>query len=208
MIPQARTAGLRKGRSACSGPGYATIGVMQARARLLELLQQRALIRGTFRLSSGGVSDHYFDCKLVTLDPEGLYLIAECVLDLLERERIEVGAIGGPTIGADPIAAAVALRSRQRGRPLPAFLVRGGAKEHGTGRLLENPPPHGTRVAVIEDVVTTGRSTMRAIEACESRGLEVAVVVCLIDREQGGDRTLSAYRFLPLFRRAELLASA
>ncbi len=180
---------------------------VDSRKQLLDLVRKRALIRGTFRLSSGAVSDHYFDCKLVTLDPEGLYLIGEVILDQLERERIEVGAIGGPTIGADPIATAVALRSRERGRPLPAFLVRAGAKEHGTGRVLENPPPAGTPVVVVEDVVTTGRSTLQAIQTCEKQGLKVAAVVCIVDREQGGAESLASYRFLPLFCRTELLAT-
>lgn len=179
---------------------------MDARARLRELLRQRALIRGSFRLASGEVSDHYFDCKRVTLDPEGASCVAEAILDLLENESISAQAIGGPTIGADPIATAVALRSRERGRPLPAFLVRGQAKEHGTGQLLENAPPAGAPVVVVEDVVTTGGSTLRAIRACEASGLRVEAVVCVVDREQGGAAALAAYRFLPLFRRSDLLA--
>lgn len=178
---------------------------MDARERLLDLLRRRALIRGSFRLASGEISDHYFDCKRVTLDPEGAHWVAEAVLDLLEREKIAAQAIGGPAVGADPIATAVALRSRDRGRPLPAFLVRGRAKDHGTARLLENAPPAGSSVVVVEDVVTTGGSTLRAIETCEREGLRVAAVVCIVDREQGGASALSAYRFLPLFRRSEIL---
>jgi orotate phosphoribosyltransferase len=177
------------------------------RGQLFDLVRRKALIRGTFRLSSGDVSDHYFDCKLVTLDPEGMYLIAGVILDLLERERIEAGAIGGPTIGADPIATAVAMRSRERGRPLPAFLVRAGAKDHGTGRVLENPPPAGTSIVLVEDVVTTGRSTLKAIQACEQQGLQISAVVCIVDREQGGAEALASYRFLPLFRGSDLLGS-
>ncbi len=179
---------------------------MDARQKVLDLLRQRALIRGRFKLASGEVSDHYFDCKRVTLDPDGAFYIAEVILDLLQAERIAAGAIGGPTIGADPIATAVAVRSRERGHPLPAFLVRGRTKDHGTGQLLENAPPPGTSVVMVEDVVTTGGSTLRAIQACEGAGLRVAAVVCVVDREQGGAAALSGYRFLPLFRRSEVLA--
>ena len=173
--------------------------------RLRQLVRDKALIRGSFRLASGQISDHYFDCKRVTLDPEGAYWSAEAILDLIEREGLDVRAIGGPTIGADPIAAAVAVRSRERGRPLPAFLVRDRAKDHGTGRMLENAPPKGTPVIVVEDVVTTGNSTLQAIRTCEEGGLRVAAVICLVDREQGGAEALAKYRFLPLCRRTELL---
>jgi orotate phosphoribosyltransferase len=178
---------------------------MDARERLGALLRQRALVRGTFRLSSGQISDHYFDCKRVTLDPEGAYWVAEAILDLLDKERLAAQAIGGPTIGADPIAAAVAVRSHERGRPLPAFLVRGRAKDHGTGRTIENAPPPGARVIMVEDVITTAGSTLRAIREVEEAGLKVEAVVCLVDREQGGAQALSAYRFMPLFRRSDLL---
>lgn len=178
---------------------------MDARARLLDLVRRRALIRGSFRLKSGETSDHYFDCKRVTLDPEGAWCAAEAILDLLEREGVEARAIGGPAIGADPISAAVALRSHERGRPLPAFMIRPESKEHGTGRMIENAPAEGTPVVVVEDVVTTGGSTRRAVQACERHGLKVAAVVCLVDREQGGAAALSSYRFLPLFRSSELL---
>jgi orotate phosphoribosyltransferase len=178
---------------------------MEARERLGALLRQRALVRGAFRLASGQISDHYFDCKRVTLDPEGAHWTAEAILDLIEKEGLHPEAVGGPTIGADPIAAAVALRSRERGRPLPAFLVRGRAKDHGTGRTIENAPPPGARVLVVEDVITTAASTLGALREVEEAGLKVEAVVCLVDREQGGAEALSAYRFLPLFRRSELL---
>jgi len=178
---------------------------MSARTRLLQLVKERALIRGSFRLKSGQVSDHYFDCKRVTLDPEGAFQVAEAILDLLEEHRVDVQAVGGPAIGADPIATAVALRSRERSRPLPAFLIREGEKAHGTGRRIENSPPTGAPVLVVEDTVTTGGSTLRAIQACEKSGLRVAAVVCVVDREQGGAAALAAYRFLPLFRSSEIL---
>ena len=175
------------------------------RARLLSLLRTRAVKHGDFTLASGRKSSYYVDGRLVTLDHEGAYLIARVILDLLDCEGIEAGAIGGLSIGADPIAGATAAVSYREGAPLSAFIVRKGAKEHGMGRSIEGPLEKGARVVVVDDVITTASSTLKAIRAVEDHGCVVAGVVCVIDREEGGAEALKGYPFFPLFTVSELL---
>lgn len=176
--------------------------------RLLDLLRDKALLRGEFSLSSGGSSTVYVNAKLVTLDPEGAVLVARAVLDRCAAFGGPVHAVGGPTIGADPIAGAVAAVSRLEGRPVSGFLVRKEAKGHGTRVLLENPPREGSRVVVVEDVVSTGRSTLEAVRKVEGAGLLVAGIVCVVDREAGGAEMLSGYDYRPLYHLSELLSDA
>ena len=173
--------------------------------RLADVLRKRSVLRGRFTLASGRTSDTYFDARLTTLDPEGANLVGSAILDLLEREGIRPAAVGGLTLGADPIATAVAVLSWQAGHPIPAFLVRKSAKEHGTGRRIEGWLPKGEEVLIVEDSVTTGGSTLEAIAAVEEAGARVAAVVAIIDREEGGTERLSKYRFFSLFRSKELL---
>lgn len=177
------------------------------RRRLRQLLRERSFIHGEFRLASGRISKVYFDCKRVTLDPEGLALVADLMLDLVDDLRAEgcaVEAVGGPSIGADPIAAAMALRSFQRKPPIPAFLIRQAAKDHGTGKTIENSIPPGTRVLVVEDVITSGRSVMEAITRMRASGLHPAAVACIVDREAGGREALAPHRLISLFTRSQL----
>ena len=185
---------------------------MDTRERLKALIQERCVLHGDFTLASGQKSKVYFDGKRATLDPEGLHLIATLILDLIDRlereDRRRIDAIGGPTIGADPVVGHLAGRSFERaasgqGHPVRAFLVRKESKDHGTRRTIENDIPAGARVVVFEDVVTTARSTLEAIASVERAGLEVAAVVALVDREQGGEQALKRFRFLPLFRKTE-----
>lgn len=166
--------------------------------RLFQVFKERAVLRGEFTLSSGARSSYYFDGRMVTLWPEGVYLIGKKVLDLV----VEAGAqaVGGPTIGADPMVAAVALVSHLEGRPVPAFIVRGEAKAHGTQKEIEGPLEDGARVALVDDVVTTGGSLLRAIAAVEERGCRVVKVVALLDRQQGGSEEIRrrGYDFVSL----------
>ena len=182
------------------------------RSRLAQVIRDRSILHGDFTLASGLKSKVYFDCKRTTLHPEGLHLIGTMLLELIDRleanDRAPVDAIGGPTIGADPVVGHVAGRSWERaqagvGHPVSAFLVRKESKEHGTQRLIENDIAEGSRVVVFEDVVTTAKSTLEAIARVEAAGLEVAAVVALVDREQGGEQALKRFRFLPLFRKTE-----
>ncbi len=192
---------------------------MDGRDRLGKLIAEKCVLKGDFLLASGQRSSVFFDCKRVTLDPEGIHLIADLILDLIHelarRDGRPIDAIGGPTIGADPIVGHVAglsweratqgsgIRSLPALRPLRGFLVRKESKDHGTRRAIENDIPSGSRVIIIEDVVTTGRSTLDAIGRAEEAGLEVAAVVSVVDREQGGAETLARYRYFPLFMKSE-----
>ncbi len=182
---------------------------MSQRDRLRSLLQERSLRFGDFTLVSGRKSSYYFDSKQTTLDPEGAYLTAWCILDLVRRKGIDAAAIGGMTLGADPMVCAVApLSFLEDGPELPAFIVRKEAKEHGTQNEVEGAPPAGTRVIIVDDVITTAGSTLKAIAAAERAGLVVAAVICLLDREEGGAEALSGYPYFPLFCRNEILPAA
>ncbi|MSP62553.1 MAG: orotate phosphoribosyltransferase [Myxococcales bacterium] len=177
------------------------------RARLLDLLRRLAWERREVTLASGRRSDFYIDCKQAVLTAEGHFLVGWLVCDLVAREAPEVTAVGGLTMGADPIASATATMSFVRGRPLDAFYVRKEPKGHGTQRWIEGDRcvVPGSRVAVVEDVVTTGGSTLKAIERARLHGLEVRRVVALVDREEDGGRE-AVEREAPLsslFRRSD-----
>ena len=152
--------------------------------RLLEVFKEHAILRGDFTLASGLKSSYYFDGRMMTLWPEGAYLIGKKILLILETAGVE--AVGGMTLGADPIVASVAVVSHLEGKPIPAFIVRGEVKGHGTQKRIEGPLKRGARVAIVDDVITTGGSVLRAIEAVEAEGCKVAKVVVLLDRQQGG----------------------
>ena len=181
------------------------------RDRLIGILRQKSLQVGEFRLTSGMTSYYYFDSKPTTLDPEGAYLTARLMLERIREEGLEAEAIGGMTMGADPIVSAVAAVSyvhRERYRPLSAFIVRKEAKKHGTRRFIEGPEAAaGTPVIIVDDVCTTGGSTLAAIRRAEEVGYRVSAVLCLVDRQQGGAQLLCDYPFFPLFTATELLHS-
>jgi orotate phosphoribosyltransferase len=144
-----------------------------------------------FTLASGKKSNYYFNCKPTTLDPEGMNLIGEIIFDLLKND--DVTAAGGLTLGADPIANAVSVISFQKGKPIKSFIVRKDVKEHGTKSAVEGNVSAGEKVIIIDDVITTGASTITAIEQAEKAGLIVAKVVALIDREEGGRENILRY---------------
>ena len=157
---------------------------------LLELLRSLAYKEGTFKLSSGGESEYYIDAKTVTQHPRGTELIADAILTLLEGYGVQ--AIGGPPLGAVPIATAVAMLSGQRGSPLPAFYVRQDPKAHGLHKLIEGCVPEGATVALVDDVITSGKSLIEAVDCVEQEGYTVAVVISLVDRESGGRRAIES----------------
>ena len=158
--------------------------------RLLSLLADRSARRGHFTLASGRQSTLYIDARLTTMSPDGLALIGPLALAALHASDWRVDAIGGLTLGADPVSYAIAYASALAGTPLRAFTVRKEAKAHGAGRLIEGPFREGDRVAVIEDVITTGGSALRAAEAIRAAGGVVAGVLALVDREEGGREAL------------------
>jgi orotate phosphoribosyltransferase len=162
--------------------------------QLLSILARTSFRLGQFTLSSGGASDYYIDCRTTTLHAEGGRLTGEAILDLLKENGIEAEAVGGLTMGADPIVSNVATASAWRavskpGAPLlHGFLVRKAEKAHGTGRRIEGFCREGARVVIVDDVCTTGASTINAIEAAREAGMTVAAVVCIVEREEANGR--------------------
>ncbi|MGD9497907.1 MAG: orotate phosphoribosyltransferase [Armatimonadota bacterium] len=174
--------------------------VVALRARLRDLLVERAVKYGHFVLASGQTSHYYVDKTQITLMGEGLYCLARVILDQLEG--LDVQAVGGMTVGADPIAGAVAALGVCHGRQLDAFIVRKERKDRGTQQRVEGPLPHGARVVVLEDVITTGGSALAAIAAVEEeRDAEVLQVLAMVDRLQGGREAVveAGYDFTALF---------
>lgn len=160
-----------------------------SREQLLAMLAEKSFRLGQFKLSSGGTSDYYVDCRLTTLDANGARLTGETVLQEIERQSWNADAIGGLTMGADPIVVATSVISAQQGRPLHGFLVRKAEKAHGTGQRIEGFRETPARVVIVDDVCTTGASTVQAIEAAREYGFEVVGVLCLVEREEAGGRT-------------------
>lgn len=171
---------------------------------LLQLLRRKSVRFGDFTLASGAKSDFYVDCRVTTMDAVGARLIGELGWDLIRRVAAERGvtvdAVGGLTMGADPVALAVAIASGREGAggPLHAFAVRKTAKAHGLGRQIEGNFAAGHTVVVVDDVITTGGSTLQAIEAVEKEGGTVAFVMALVDREEGGKAAIEA-RGVPVY---------
>jgi orotate phosphoribosyltransferase len=158
---------------------------------LQTLLATRSTRRGEFTLASGRTSSLYIDARLTTMSPEGLALIGPLGLRVLRDENWRVDAVGGLTLGADPIAYAISYASALEGRSLiRAFTVRKEAKRHGTGQLIEGPFRADDRVVIVEDVITTGSSALRAAEAVRNAGGQLIGVLAVIDREEGGRETL------------------
>jgi len=162
--------------------------------QLLALLARTSFKLGEFKLSSGATSDYYIDCRTTTLHAEGGRLTGHAILELLEANKIDAEAVGGLTMGADPIVSNVATASAWRAtlRPnvplLHGFLVRKAEKAHGTGRRIEGFFRPDARVVIVDDVCTTGASTIAAIEAAEEAGMIVAAVVCIVEREEANGR--------------------
>jgi orotate phosphoribosyltransferase len=151
---------------------------------LLELLAQKSFRLGEFQLSSGGTSDYYIDCRTTTLDARGAQLVGQVFLDEIREQGWEPSAIGGLTMGADPIVVAAAVTSGT----LNGFLVRKAEKQHGTGQRIEGFREKGARVVIVDDVCTTGSSTIQAIEAARSYGFEVIGAMCLVERQDAHGR--------------------
>lgn len=166
-------------------------------ARLIALLAERSAKRGDFVLASGRRSSLYVDCRLTAMHPEGQLLIGRVGLATLKASGWTVDSVGGLTLGADPIAYAIAHASalaaeQGHGTMVRGFTVRKEAKQHGTGKLIEGPFQAGDKVVVVEDVITTGGSALKAVEAIRAAGGEVLGVLSLVDRQEGGREALEA----------------
>ena len=179
-----------------------------ARRTLLERLAQEAYRRGQFTLASGRESEHYVNCKPVSLSGSGLALISSGILDHVDAQAV---AVAGLTLGADPLVSGVAMAAALVGRSLDALIVRKQAKGHGTGAWLEGPlPQKGALITVLEDVVTTGGSSLKAVHQLREAGFVVNRVITLVDREEGGAAAMAAadLEFVSLFRLSEVSSCA
>ena len=197
------------------------------REQLLRLLATHSFRLGEFKLSSGGTSDYYIDCRTTTLHADGARLVGRIVYDLIQKERWKPQGIGGMTMGADPIVTAVSILSAQsivtrapaRTKPLDSpddymihgFLVRKAEKAHGTGQRIEGVRKEGARVVIVDDVCTTGGSTIQAIEAAKQAGMNVVGVVCIVEREEANGRpaveaAAAPAKFISIFKASEIRA--
>lgn len=179
------------------------------RARLLALLTERSFEKRKVVLASGRESDFYIDCKRTALLGEGHFLIGRLLLAAIRESAPDAAGVGGLTLGADPLASAVAMTSYLGGREFPSFIVRKEPKGHGTGAWIEGRQAltPGAPLALLEDVVTTGGSTLKAAERIEAEGFKVAHVYALVDRLEGGREAIEAkgYRMTSLFTRKDFL---
>jgi orotate phosphoribosyltransferase len=175
-----------------------------ARRRLASLLKERAVLQGPVQLSSGGESSFYVDGKQVTLSSEGASLVGALLWEAIRDERVD--AIGGPEMGAIPMAVAAVVHAQAEGRPLEGFSVRKKPKEHGTQRLIEGRLEPGSRVVVVDDVITTGTSVLKAIHEVRAAGAEIVKVMSIVDRQAGAAEAFAAegLRYEPIFTRDEL----
>ncbi|MGC9975921.1 MAG: orotate phosphoribosyltransferase [Syntrophales bacterium] len=166
----------------------------EMKPRLAEIILERSFQyrdNPPFTLASGKTSNYYFNCKTTTMDPEGMYLIGNILFEMLVDAGIT--AAGGLTLGADPMANALSLISYQKGKPIKSFAVRKDVKDHGTKKGIEGNVVPGERVAILDDVITTGGSTITAIEITREAGLKVNRAIALIDREEGGRENIRKY---------------
>jgi len=178
----------------------------ELKEELKKILKEKSLITGVTRvLTSGRTSNYYIDAKMTTLDPRGANVLALLILEILKDYDID--AVGGFTLGADPIVGAVAALSAETERPLPAFIVRKEPKKHGERKMIEGPFQAGWKVCVVDDVVTTAGSTLKACQAVEEEGGIVALTLTIVDRQEGGRENLEAkgYKFVSLLTRDDLL---
>jgi len=182
--------------------------------QLLDIIKKESVFTGEFTLSSGKKSNYYIDMRRTTLHPLGARLIGEIIFDMIKD--MDIDCIGGPTMGADPIVSGVSIASSavsekqtasSIGKYLPGFYVRKEAKSHGTMKIIEGIFKPGNRVVIVEDVVTTGASTLKTIKAVKTEGGKVVRVIALVDREEGGKESIQkeGYEFESIFQKSEIL---
>ena len=183
---------------------------MDNRQRLKEILLEKSYRKGEFTLTSGKTSDFYIDVKQTSLSAEGSYLCGKLILDLMLKADNPIQAVGGMTLGADPLVSAVSVVSHLEKHPVPAFIVRKEAKGHGTGNYIEglSNMPEGGTVTLLEDVVTTGGTLVKVIKRVEDAGFIVGQVITVVERQEGGVEVLAkaGYKLESLFTREQLLS--
>ncbi len=158
--------------------------------RLKEILLDKSVFFGDFTLASGKKSNFYIDARISTLYPESAYLIGEIMYNMLEPYPID--AVGGYSIGADPIVTSISIISFLKESPIPSFIIRKEAKQHGRGKILEGNFKKGMKVAVVDDVITTGNSIINGINTVRENGGEVLIALSVINREEGGKEKIEA----------------
>ncbi|WP_457639337.1 orotate phosphoribosyltransferase [Persephonella sp.] len=181
---------------------------MDYRERLKELIKEKALKvadRPIFKLSSGKMSSYYMDLRTITLDPEGGYIIGNLIFQMIKDRNPD--AVGGLTLGADPISYATAMVSYLNKQPIKPFVVRKEPKGHGTGKQIEGNVKEGDRVFIVEDVVTTAGSSLKAAKVAKEYGLEIMGIIAIVDREEGGEENIknAGFEFFPIFKVSEFL---
>ena len=183
---------------------------MDDKQRLKEILLEKSYRKGTFTLTSGKTSDFYIDGKQTTLSAEGAYLCGKLLFQLLQKSPTPIDAVGGMTLGADPLVTAVSIASFLEKEPIPAFIVRKEAKGHGTGNYIEGLKnmEEGCTVALLEDVVTTGGTLIKVIERVEAAGFKVGLIATIVERQEGGTQELAkaGYTLESVFTREQLLS--
>ena len=179
--------------------------IQQDKEKLLQIIRQKAYFREKIILSSGKESDYYIDARLITLMPEGAYLTAKLMLDLVKDEQYD--AIGGPTLGADPIVGAIGVLSLQNGKPKNNFIIRKAAKTHGKGKQIEGPAiAQGSKVILIDDVATTGKAFLESLDVLQPMGVHVVKCICIVDREEGAAEAVKnkGSELISLFKASEI----
>ena len=174
--------------------------------RLKQILLEKSVITGKeFKLASGKTSNFYCDARITTLHPEGAYLCGKIFLEMLKD--FNVNAVGGYSIGADPIVTAITVFSHMENNPIPAFIIRKETKSHGTGKSIEGNFPENAKVAIFDDVVTSGGSILRGAAQVEKQGGKVEVVMAVLDREEGGREKIegAGYKFYSIFTKKDFI---
>ncbi|HCL57013.1 MAG TPA: orotate phosphoribosyltransferase [Spirochaetia bacterium] len=184
---------------------------MEPKKALLKIILEKSFKYSkepVFKLQSGKMSNYYIDLKQTTLNPDGIRLIGETIFQMIEEKGIQ--AVGGLTLGADPIAMGISLTASIKGKTIFPFIVRKEAKDHGTGKQIEAAFPFPADVMVLDDVITTGGSTIKALDACIKEGLNIKGVICIVNREEGGKEKIENDYKIPvysLFTKTELFQS-
>ncbi len=181
---------------------------MDYREKLKEMIKERALKvadKPIFKLSSGKMSTYYMDLRTITLDPEGGYIIGNLIFEMVKDKNPD--AIGGLTLGADPISYATSMISYINKQPIKPFIVRKEPKGHGTGKQIEGNVKAGEKVFIVEDVVTTAGSSLKAAKVAKDFGLEILGIIAIVDREEGGEENIrkEGFEFFPIFKISEFL---
>lgn len=164
---------------------------MNDKEQLRQIILTKGYFKGKVTLSSGKESDYYIDARIVTLTPQGAYLTAKLMLDMIKNDKVD--AVGGPTLGADPMIGAIGVVSVQQGRPLTNFIIRKEPKGHGKGNMIEGPKlSPGARVVLIDDVATTGKAFLHSLDVMDEMGIKVVKALCIVDRHEGAGEALTA----------------